>query len=182
VVVSGVDDERHRFFNPLRRLLFPHVVEHQYLRGNQRLQDVHLGSLGHRVIGVSNDAQQVRHLVEQALVSPRDQLAQSCNGEVGLADAVGADQTEPLLNAGKLLRESPHSRDGVRQLLVRIDLEVVERARTVSWRNPGVVEQPAGEPFVPAVTAHDPANTICGYCFPAGVVAAFASHGRCDCT
>ena len=65
LVVARVDDQVHRLFDPLGRLLGAEVVEHEEVGLHHRPEDVHLGGLHERVVGAADDAQQVARVVEQ---------------------------------------------------------------------------------------------------------------------
>ena len=125
-------------------------------------------------------AQQVRDFVEESLVAARPARPQRRDREMRLADAVRADQAEAFLHVGKRSANLRTFADRVRQLLVRIDLEVVEVAAAIARRDARVFEQPARVLALPAIAADDTADTITVYRLPTGVVAELAGHGS-DC-
>ena len=88
LVVARVDDQVHRLLDPLRRLLGPEIVEHEEVSLHDRPKHLELGRSNRRIVGASNDPEQIARVVEQTARPCRlDGLLQDGDGEMRLADA-----------------------------------------------------------------------------------------------
>ena len=101
LVVSRVDDEVQRFFDPLAGALFAQVVEHEQVGLHDRPQHFDLRRSHDGVIGISNGLQQLRHITEQ----PRralllDGFPQQGDRDMRLPDAWRANEEEPFIDDG----------------------------------------------------------------------------------
>ena len=178
IVVSGIDDEGHRLFHPFGGLLLADIVEHEQLHGHERLENIHLGGLGDRIVGAANQPQEVGDLVENPLAPAPESGPERRDGQVRLADAVRTDEAEALGAVGESVGKPAHGAHGVGELLVGIDLKILEVAAPVTRRNPGFVEEPPGVLTLPALAAHDAAHAVRIDGLPTGVVADGARHDQ----
>jgi hypothetical protein len=129
------------------------------------------------VVGRSNHAQQVAHVIEQPVGAFfQDDRAEHRGGNVRFTYARWPDEAQSLLDDGKRRRELLRAGDRGDQPLVRIEREVVEVAPGVPGRNARFVDQLGRQGLAPAVAPFDPAHAVSLHGTPSGAVAACAGH------
>ena len=101
------------------------------------LKDVHLGGLGDdRVVGAADQPEQIGDFVEHSRAAAAAAAPERRDSQVRLADAVRADEAEPLGTVRKRVSEPAHRAHRVGELLVGVDLKVLEVAASIARRDP----------------------------------------------
>ena len=140
-------------------------------------QDVHFRRPHERIVGASDDAQQIAHIVEQPARAFRDDhVAEHRYGKVCLADPGRPDEAETLARFRKRLGELARLLHSAEKFFVRVGDKGFEIAPAIPRRNARIVKQPRSQSLAPAVTSDDPANAVGFNSFPAGIVAKNAGH------
>ena len=158
--VAGVDDQVEDVAHPGGGLLGAHLVEDQDVGADHRVEHLPLRL---RRAGVEGrlDLVDQRGEVDEAAVDPvaPDQLGEDGGGKVGLAGPRRADEEQARLPQAPLGDEAVDVAAGGRQRLDELDLraleliqvEPLEAAALVARRDAGGLEQPAGQPLIPAL-------------------------------
>src|ERR1019366_7848407 len=183
VVVAAVENVVDGVEDPLGAAHRPQFVEHQHLGVEHGTQNLHLGCLHRRVVGILYGLQQLAIVAEQAVDALlANQVLHDADREVGFADSDRSDKQQAGLVGGILLDETPGQEarvaDALLALVVRIVLEVRELAMLVAGRNLRGGQQALAAVSHATLTAHRFALFAALDGLPSGAVGDGACLGR----